>query len=279
MANYPYFSVIIPTLNEEKYLPKLLKSLTEQTFSDFEVVLVDGSSSDGTIAVYNKFIPKLPQADYFIVDKQNVGFQRNFGAKNSHGKYLVFLDADVGVEQTFLEELHLEAVKKNFPLATTWIKSDSGKTVDNFMVLLGNLAQELAKEIGKPFAGGYNTIIKRDVFLKLKGFREDLLINEDHEFSMKAGKAKIPLTILKEPQVEFSLRRWRSEGKLAVLRKYALTEIHTFLKGPITRELFEYKMGGDAHRKRKRKLDLTKIDTYLKTIEKLERKLVNLLNA
>lgn len=280
MANNPYFSVIIPALNEEKYLPKILKALSLQTFRGFEVILIDGSSSDKTVDVFEKYIPLIPKAHCLIVKKQNVGYQRNYGAKKACGKYLVFLDADVDVEETFLEELHLKAIKRKFLFATTWIVPDSNKTADKIMVLLGNLGQELARGIGKPFAGGYNTIIRREIFLRLKGFREDLLINEDHEFAMKAEKANIPLTILKEPHVEFSLRRWRSEGKLAVYRKYALTTLHTFLKGPITRDLFEYKMGGQAHRKRKRKkLDLYKIDTYLKTIKKLEKRLIKLLNT
>jgi len=54
----PFFSIIIPALNEEKYLPHLLDDLTKQTFRDFEVILVDGNSSDATVAKAN-LLPNL----------------------------------------------------------------------------------------------------------------------------------------------------------------------------------------------------------------------------
>ena len=99
-----FFSVIIPTLNEEKFLPKLLKSLGKQTFRDFEVFVIDGGSEDKTEYVFGKHSKHLPSSKFIHSEVKNVGFQRNLGAKNASGKYLVFLDADVDVEQTFLEE-------------------------------------------------------------------------------------------------------------------------------------------------------------------------------
>src|SRR3990167_7396815 len=92
-------------------------------------------------------------------------FLRNWGAKNSKAKYLIFFDADVNVNKTFLEEIHLAAIKRNFSLATTWIKPDSKKEIDQVMFVLSNLGLEIAKIINKPFTGGYNTIIERKVFL------------------------------------------------------------------------------------------------------------------
>lgn len=273
-----YFSVIIPTLNEEKYLARLLSSFASQTFSNFEIIVVDGMSDDGTEKIFQKFTKFLPSA-YFINSKErNVAYQRNLGTIKACGKYLIFLDADVNIANTFLEELHLSSLKQKFNLATTWIAADSRKPIDKLMVQIGNLAVEIAKGIGKPFSGGYNTIVKKNIFEKIGGFREDLKISEDHDFAIRAYKKNIELTILKEPQVIYSLRRFRSEGTLQVLRKYAQVQVHNLLKGPITSELFDYPMGGHVHRKRKRKIDLTKIDTYLKGIEKLEKKLNELLS-
>ena len=55
----PFFSVVIPTLNEEKYLPRLLENLSKQTFSEFEVTVVDGSSEDETVKEAKKWQKKL----------------------------------------------------------------------------------------------------------------------------------------------------------------------------------------------------------------------------
>jgi len=272
-----FFSVIIPTLNEEKYLPKILKSLANQTYRDFELILIDGHSIDGTIKVFDKFKDKFPKALALESEKRNVSYQRNLGGKKASGEYLVFLDADVDVCETFLEEIHLAAVKQNFILATTWIMPDSNKPIDRLMLTLANLNLELAKVINKPFTGGYNTIVKRDFFLRLKGFREDLFVSEDHDFAIRASKVGVLPVILKEPYVIWSLRRFRSEGHLEVFRKYAKASVHTLLHGPITKALFDYPMGGHAHIKKKKRLDLTKLNTYFSAMRKLEDKIVKLL--
>ena len=277
MKSAVFFSIIIPTLNEEKYLSTILNSLSHQTFADFEVLVIDAHSRDKTGEIVKRFQRNVPELSFHQSDQANVGYQRNLGAKKAKGSYYIFLDADVDVGMTYLEEIHLAAVKKNFLLATTWIEPDSNKSIDRLMILLSNLYVELAKEVNKPFIGGYNTIVRHDVFLRLQGYREDMIISEDHDLALRALKKNIEITILKEPRLIMSLRRFRSEGTLNVLRKYAQANIHLLVKGPITSELFEYKMGGHIHKRRRKKIDLTKLNTYIRAIDKLQRGLINLL--
>lgn len=277
----PFFSVIIPTLNEEKYLPTILKSLAKQTFRDFELILVDASSDDNTLGIFDEFKKYFPQCQVLISKRRNVGYQRNLGAKQAKGKYLVFFDADVDIPFTFLEEIHLAAIKQDFPFATTWIQSDSENQVDLLLVLLANLGTELIKGINKPFAGGYNTIVKPEIFAKLHGFAENLHIGEDHDLSLRAYKKKIELTILKEPKLTMSLRRLRKEGKLKALSKYAQSQLHTILKGPMTEALFDYPMGGHVHsirKSKKRRVKFKLLDKYLVDLEKMENKIANYLS-
>lgn len=273
-----FFSVIIPTLNEQKYLPKLLQILSKQTFRNFETIVVDANSKDKTKQVFERFQKELPRAAFINVTKQNVSYQRNHGAKISRGSYLVFLDADVEMEPTYLEELHLAVMKRKFLMATTWIAPDSDKSIDQAMIVFANFGIELAKSINKPFSGGYNTIVRRDIFDKLKGFNEKLPISEDHDFTIRAYKKGIDLCILREPRITMSLRRLRSEGTLTTLRKYAITSTHLVLKGPITKALFDYPMGGHVHQKRKKKKISERINYYLKSIDKIQEKLLQLLN-
>jgi glycosyltransferase involved in cell wall biosynthesis len=273
----PFFSVVIPTLNEEKYLPVLLKALSKQSFRDFEVILVDGGSTDKTLFVFQNYQKKLPKSAFFVSNKPNVGLQRNIGAQNSCGKYLFFIDADCSIDFTFLEEIHLSAVKKNFAFATTWIRPDSEKPIEQLMTTIGNIGQELAKVLKKQYTGGYNTIVKKEVFEKLGGFREDMKINEDHEFAIRAQKHKIAVCTLKEPQVIFSLRRWRSGGLLPLLRSYTKAQIALWFKGPLANVAIDYPMGGHVHKIRKNKANLVKLNTYLKAIKRIEKKIERLL--
>ena len=107
----PFFSIIIPTLNEEKFIPKLLLDLSYQKDKNFEIIIVDGNSSDKTKEVVLKFKTQLP-INFFTVDKRNVSYQRNLGTKKASGRYLIFLDADSGVRSNFIKKTFLIINKK-----------------------------------------------------------------------------------------------------------------------------------------------------------------------
>ena len=94
----PYFSIIIPTLNEEIHLPVLLESLSAQTFRGFEVIVSDSNSEDATRENALSFSNKVPKLLVITKSERNVGVARNNGAKIAAGDYLIFLDADVKFE-------------------------------------------------------------------------------------------------------------------------------------------------------------------------------------
>ena len=76
-----FFSIVIPSLNEEKYLPKLLEDLAAQTYSDFEVIVVDGNSKDETVKRSLEFKKSLLSLEVISSKERNVSHQRNLGAK------------------------------------------------------------------------------------------------------------------------------------------------------------------------------------------------------
>ncbi|MBU0614525.1 MAG: glycosyltransferase family 2 protein, partial [Nanoarchaeota archaeon] len=106
-------SIIIPTLNEERYVGKLLECLCRQTYKNFEVIVVDGHSDDKTKAVVRKFNDRL-SLKLINSDNRNVAYQRNLGASKAKYERLLFLDADVVMDNRFiensLEQLKTEAV-------------------------------------------------------------------------------------------------------------------------------------------------------------------------
>src|SRR3989344_4297945 len=107
-----FFSVIIHTLNEQEYLPKLLKDLRNQQEKNFEVIIVDGASEDKTKKEALKFVHIL-KLRFFDNKRKNVSWQRNFGAQKATGKYLVFLDADCRIKPSFTRNLgKLIVIKK-----------------------------------------------------------------------------------------------------------------------------------------------------------------------
>lgn len=98
-------SVIIPSYNEKEFLENCIQSLGSQTYSDFEIVVVDDGSTDGTSQVLENLKNTLPEFKYFIQKHLGAGMARNLGVKNSFGKILLFVDADMIFEENFLEKL------------------------------------------------------------------------------------------------------------------------------------------------------------------------------
>ena len=91
----PTISVIIPTYNREKVLKRCLKSLENQTFKDFEVIICDDGSTDNTKKIVNYFKTSL-KIKYILLNKNSGGpaVPRNIAIKNFKGKYIAFLDSD-----------------------------------------------------------------------------------------------------------------------------------------------------------------------------------------
>src|SRR3989338_4985654 len=94
------FSFIVPTLNEESYIGDCLKSVRVQARKDYEIIVVDGNSTDRTIDIARKYGARV----IFCKDK-GPGAARNAGVMHAKGSILVFMDADVRAERDFLERV------------------------------------------------------------------------------------------------------------------------------------------------------------------------------
>lgn len=239
-----YFSIIIPTLNEEKFLPKLLTDLKRQKEENFEIIVVDGNSEDLTKKIVVSFQKQLPNLSLFSVEKRNVSYQRNFGASKAKGNYLLFIDADSRISPNFLYGLKKEIVKTGFLFYIPSIKPQSYAYQDALLFNLANLIIELSQITNKPFSSGGNMIIEKNFFLFLGGFDEGLYLSEDHEIVQRAKKRGVSAKFLRNIKINFSLRRMQKEGRLEIFFKYILASIHLLTKGKIVKKIFEYQMGG-----------------------------------
>lgn len=270
MNKAPFFSIIIPTLNEELYLPFLLHSLTLQTCSEFETIVVDANSEDKTLETVKKYTPILPNLSVITTKMRNVSHQRNLGASAARGSFLIFLDADVLVPTDFVKKILRVTRKKKHAFITTWGVADTKRKIDTTLVMIYNLILEIEKALNKPFSPGAYTIICKDCFQKIK-FQEKLTHSEDHDFTARVVKSGMDLMILRTPRIVISLRRFRSGGTFSTLSRYALANVYILLNGPITTDLFDYPMGGHVHGKKKEELYKKKLYQYLHAIQRLNK--------
>ncbi|MBT4650934.1 glycosyltransferase [Candidatus Woesearchaeota archaeon] len=114
-------SIIIPAHNEEAYLENTLESIKKQDFSDYETVVVCNGCTDKTEDVANRCWND--KMKVFSIPEANVSVARNFGAKNSSGKLLLFLDADTLLKEGALNKI-VEEFKEGVSVATTKVEPD-----------------------------------------------------------------------------------------------------------------------------------------------------------
>ena len=99
----PVFSVIIPVYKVEKYISRCIESVLKQSFSDFELLLVNDGSPDKSGIICDEYAKKDQRIKVFHKENGGVSSARNIGIKNACGKYIVFIDSDDEVERNYLE--------------------------------------------------------------------------------------------------------------------------------------------------------------------------------
>lgn len=253
-------SIIIPTLNEEKFLPKLLDSLGAQTNKNFEVIVVDGSSKDKTIEVAKKF----SGVKIIVSKKASLPLQRNLGAKHAAGEWLIFLDADGVIFPYALDRCSAYiASRPTVKFFTPWFAPDGNTFGDVIWILFAILFMESARNMKRQIAPGPFIAVRKDVFDASKGFEEMRSYGEDQEFSMRLSEQGIKLDILRESLYEYSLRRMRRDGVLKIFQIYSGASIIGFLTKRAPRQLAGYMMGGHLYDKKR---DQSKLQKLLKEL-------------
>jgi len=97
-------SVIVPCYNYGKYLPECLESVRAQTRKDWECIIIDNGSTDNTAEVGKKFAADDSRFVYLHIEQKGVSYARNYGITQSKGVYILPLDADDRIGNTYLEK-------------------------------------------------------------------------------------------------------------------------------------------------------------------------------
>ncbi len=108
----PKVSIIIPVYNVEKYLTECIESVLEQTLSDWELILVNDGSPDGSEEICLNYARSDQRIKYISQKNQGVSIARNNGLKAASGKYIFFMDSDDTIDCNFLKSSYLVAEKE-----------------------------------------------------------------------------------------------------------------------------------------------------------------------
>lgn len=208
-------SIIIPTLNEEKNLSRLLPLIIKGGFDDYEIIIADNGSTDKTVEIARK--------NNCIITKGGLPARgRNSGAKVARGDILFFMDADLKFSPKNFVKRAVEYFKKNdltvasFPILT----QKNNIYLNPFtMNLFYNIPQILLKKVFP--MGAMGIMVRKDVFEKVGGFDESITLAEDHYFVGQAEKYG-KFDIIREVKAHMPLRRFEKDGYFRTGLKYLL---------------------------------------------------------
>lgn len=109
----PKISVVVPIYNMEKLMRKCLDSIMAQTFQDYECLLIDDGSKDGSPAICDEYAARDSRVKAFHKQNEGVSAARQYGMDNAVGEYVIHIDPDDWVEPKMLEELYKKAKEDN----------------------------------------------------------------------------------------------------------------------------------------------------------------------
>lgn len=191
-------SIIIPAYNQGHYLFSAIQSCLEQTYPEFEIIVVDDGSTDNTRQVVESF--DHPAITYVYQSNKGLSGARNTGIRHSSGEFLTFLDSD---DEFLPEKLTLLIGKMHdnpdlgFIAGQAMLIDQNGKSIPNtFESQLPTPISQLA--LGNPFHVG-SVLIRRAWQEKIGFFDEALRSYEDWDFWLRLALAGCPMTVIPTP--------------------------------------------------------------------------------
>lgn len=170
-------SVIVPIYRVEKFLPQCIESVLNQTFTDFELILVDDGSPDRCPEICDETAKR--DARVRVIHQANAGLSaaRNAGIEVAHGEWLGFVDSDDYIAPQFYEKLYQTAQRTDTDCVMCSVQNvdESGKPIDSALMRVADevkTGQEVLRKIGRddvtPYLTAWNKLYRRKLFNTLR---------------------------------------------------------------------------------------------------------------
>ena len=230
-------SIIIPTYNEEEYLPKLLESIKSQDFTDYEIIVADAQSDDNTRNIAKEY-------GCVVVEGGLPGPGRNRGAEVAQGEILLFLDSDLELTENYLSNVIEEFESEDLGIAITQMTPLSEKKRDKYLHDLANWFMIAVENIKPHGAGCYGIISKKELHDEVNGFDENLSFGEDTDYIERVAEIS-EFKVLRNARIGVSTRRLEEEGLYTLLKQYGKSTVNDFRGKRTSAEDLGYEFGHD----------------------------------
>lgn len=212
-TNEPVVSVVIPALEEVEYLPRTLSSLQRQDPIPFEVLVVDGGSTDGTRAAARAF-------DVEVIEQscRGIGAARHEGPEHATGEWLAFVDADTCLRPAYLSEMLAFVRRRDLDAASSRCRVVEARRGKAKQVVVNRVFPHLRH----PILPGFNFFVDADVYAESGGFPN--VPNEDTAYSRRLAR-EYDTAYHPEVLVETSGRRFGESGLTGALYHYVRLDV------------------------------------------------------
>ncbi|MDX2098611.1 MAG: glycosyltransferase [Leptolyngbyaceae cyanobacterium bins.59] len=201
----PTVSIIVPVFNGEKYLKSTIESVLIQTFSDFEIIVINDGSTDRSLEVLSTI--KDSRIQIFTYENAGVSVSRNRGIAIASGEYISFLDADDLWTSNKLEN-QLAALKNNPDAAVVYSWTDYIDQDEKFLYpgshcsKTGNIHQDLL--VQNFIENGSNILLKKQTLLSVGDFDPALVPAEDWDLCLRLAAHHL-FTVVPQPQILYRI--------------------------------------------------------------------------
>src|SRR5208283_2928313 len=201
MGYRPFVSVVIPTYNRAQETIAAIESVLAQTYPNFEIIVVDDGSTDGSIEAIQRFTDQRTsycrQIFFFSQPNQGASAARNTGISKARGEYIAFLDSDDSWEDEKLEcqMQALEQFKNECGVCFTDARlvNNSGMDISSFQLHGRNYKQligidrDAVKSLAESFSGFWisSLLVRADLVRQIGGFTGDISFVEDRDFHFR----------------------------------------------------------------------------------------------
>lgn len=205
----PYFSVIIPLYNKENFVLNTIKSVLNQTFTDYEIIIIEDCSTDKSLEIVSKIENDTIR---IIRHEKNKGLSasRNTGIKNANANYLAFLDADDLWKEDYLQELF--QLTNDFPEAKLFATNYEEFYSDNKILVPENNSKNLKNNslipdffeisLAQPLYCPSSFCVEKSIFETIGFYDETITFGEDVDFNIRANNEFL-LAYCKKPLVQY----------------------------------------------------------------------------
>lgn len=206
-----FYSLIIPVYNRPNEIDELLDSLTKQSYTNFEVVIIEDGSDEPCKSIIDKYASQL-SIFYYLKQNGGQGFARNHGFTNAKGDYFVIFDSDCLIPANYLEIVDKAIEKDNWDAF-----GGPDKEHESFTIMQKAISYSMTSPFttggirgNKKHAGtfhprSFNMGISKEVFVRTKGYKITRM-GEDIEFSIRIIEAGFKVGLVSEAYV-FHKRR------------------------------------------------------------------------